>query len=442
VTTTAAEPLVHDYTPRGACREVFMRRDPEVLISGPAGTGKSRACLEKLHQMCLINPGMRGLIVRKTATSLTSSALVTWKRDVIPESLEAGALTFYGGSAEEPAQYRYANGSKVMLGGMDKASKVMSTEYDVIYVQEAIELTEDDWLSLSTRLRNGVVSFQQMLADCNPSFATHWLKLRCDAGKTAMLHSKHSDNPRLYDDEGGLTVYGGEYLGRLDALSGVVRDRLRDGKWSSAEGVIYDGFDSGLHVLDAGWVPPDDWPRWWSIDWGYTNPFVCQMWAEDSDGRLVLYREFYRTGRTVDRHTADILEVVAPGGVWVEPKPRVVVADHDPEAQAVFRRESGLSVVDARKDVAAGLQAVKRRLVVQGDGRPRLFVVGDARVDPDVSLVERHLPTSTLEEFPAYVWSDRRQDEPVKQHDHGMDALRYVVMLLESRVVPRFRWVE
>jgi len=30
-------------------------QDDEVLLSGPAGTGKSRACLEKVHLMALMN---------------------------------------------------------------------------------------------------------------------------------------------------------------------------------------------------------------------------------------------------------------------------------------------------------------------------------------------------------------------------------------------------
>ena len=30
----------HTYEPRGACRELFDIRAPEVLIAGPAGTGK------------------------------------------------------------------------------------------------------------------------------------------------------------------------------------------------------------------------------------------------------------------------------------------------------------------------------------------------------------------------------------------------------------------
>ena len=435
--------LVHEYTPRGACLDLFGERGAEVLVSGPAGTGKSRACLEKLHAVALANPGMRGLIVRKTATSLTSSALVTWKTHVVAEALQAGVLEFYGGSAEEPAQYRYRNGSKIMLGGMDKSEKIMSTEYDVAYVQEATELTVADWEALNTRLRNGVVSFQQIIADCNPSYESHWLKTRCDVGVTRMLLSKHTDNPRLYqDDLETLTEYGREYMGRLDALTGVLRQRLRDGKWSSAAGVIFDGWDPSIHVVEAFEIP-ESWQRWWAVDFGFTNPFVLQCWAEDPDGRLFLYRELYRTQRTVDDHAKTILGFVTDDeGVWSEPRPRAVVCDHDLEAQVVFRRVTGLPCHDADKDVASGIQAVARRLRVAGDGKPRLFLLEGARVDVDETLVTDLKPTSTEGEIPGYVWDPNRPESPVKANDHGCDAMRYVVKHLEGRAPARFRWVE
>src|SRR2546430_1507524 len=91
----------HRYAPRGGCLEAFRARDDEVLVSGPAGTGKSRACLEKLHLMALLNPGMRGLITRKTLVSLGGTALVTWREHVAAEALKAGICQWYGGSQQE-----------------------------------------------------------------------------------------------------------------------------------------------------------------------------------------------------------------------------------------------------------------------------------------------------------------------------------------------------
>ncbi len=70
--------LDHQYKPRGGCLEIMECRDMEVLISGPAGTGKSRACLEKLYAVCIRTRNIRALMLRKTARSLGSAALVTW----------------------------------------------------------------------------------------------------------------------------------------------------------------------------------------------------------------------------------------------------------------------------------------------------------------------------------------------------------------------------
>src|SRR5690554_4449947 len=128
----------HRFEPRGAIKQLFESRHPEVLVSGPAGTGKSRGCLEKLHMMMLVNPGARGLIVRKTLASLSSTALVTFREHVAREALDTGIVSFYGGSAQEPPQYRHANGSGSGIRGMDKGKKLISAADDAPVGQGAI----------------------------------------------------------------------------------------------------------------------------------------------------------------------------------------------------------------------------------------------------------------------------------------------------------------
>lgn len=428
-----------------------------MLVSGPAGTGKSRACLEKLHLMCALNPGMRALITRKTAASLGSTALVTYRDHVLPESLAVGAVDFYGGSASEPPQYRYANGSRVMIGGMDKPEKVMSSEYDLIYAQESTELTVDDWEALNSRLRNGVVSFQQLLADANPNTPTHWLKLRCDASTALMINSRHEDNPRLFVREGGgeMTTEGAAYMARLDALTGVRYMRLRKGLWVAAEGLVYSEFDPAVH-LRPKFTPPKDWPRYWAIDFGYTNPFVLQCWAEDPDGRAYLYREIYHTKRLVEDHCATIAKIVMKNptkdgehepwvGQWREPRPQAVICDHDAEGRATFERHMGMGTAAAHKAVTEGIQAFETRLKVAGDGKPRLVFCRDAVVERDQDLVASGKPASTIEEITGYVWDVRDgkppKEEPVKADDHGMDTGRYYVAHRDLQGKLKFRFV-
>mgnify|MGYP000101804248 FL=1 len=424
MTVTTVE---HVYTPRGAALELFQARDSEVLLSGPAGTGKSLACLEKLHLMALLNPGLRGAIIRKTQTSLGSTALKTWREFVAKEAIANGTVKFYGGSAAQPPQYRYNNGSTILIVGMDKPSRIMSSELDIAYVQEATELTVEDWEAITTRLRNNKIpsGLHQLIADCNPDTPTHWLLARCQAGTTRMLESRHEDNPVLFDDAGQVTERGKAYLSVLDALTGVRYQRLRLGLWVAAEGIIYEDFDPAVHVVNPFPIP-QDWARYWSIDFGFTNPFVLQCWAEDPDGRLFLYREIYRTGRTVDQHARDILKVVTGrDGAWTEPRSQAIIADHDAENRRRFETEIGQGTRAADKKVLNGIQIVQARMRPAEDGKPRIFFFRDAVVERDPDLVARRLPTCTVEEIPGYVWlpdgSGRvtSKEQPLKKDDHG-----------------------
>ena len=432
----------HTFTPRGSAKDVWSCRAAEFCLVGPAGTGKSRTLLEKLHFMMLLNPGARGLIVRKTHTALTASALPTFDNHVLPVALGAGDVKYHGGSSREAASYRYANGSRILTTGMDNPDKVMSTDYDVIYVQEATDLSESDWEALTTRLRNGKISFQQLMADCNPREPTHWLRQRMDRGITKEFVARHEDNPTLFHLDGTKTELGKNYIAALDNLSGVRKDRFRYGKWVAAEGIIYNDYDSGIHLINKFDIPMD-WPRYWSIDWGVTNPFVCQRWAEDPDGRLYLYAETYMTNRTVDEHAKAILsEVTNDRGSWTEPKPRKVIADHDLGDRKVFTKETGLPTTAAKKNVLHGIQAVQRRLRLAKDEKPRMYLCRDAVKERDQSLIDRSMPTSTVEEISGYVWNDKGKEEPVKSDDHGMDALRYLVVQRDLRPEVNVRWAK
>lgn len=445
------ERLVHHYRPIGSAAQLFACRAPEVLLSGAAGTGKSRACLEKVHAMCLANPGMRALVVRKTAVSLTSTAMVTFREHVAGEAIASGELKFYGGSRTEAASYKYGNGSTITLGGLDKATRIMSSEYDVAYVQEATELDLNDWESITTRLRNGRVSFQQLMADCNPGPPQHWLNQRCMTGHAVMIPCRHEDNPRLYDAQKGTwTTEGAAYLKLLDGLTGVRRLRLRLGQWAAAEGLVYETFDPAAHLHAPIANPPHEWPRYLAVDFGYRNPFVCQWWAQSPDGILFMYREVYFSGRLVEDHARQILALARRGDghkadVW---PPRAIICDHDAEDRATLERHLGFSTKPAIKVVSEGIQAVQARLKVGANGKPGLYICRDALAERDPVLADAHKPACTQDEVLEYIWdpsaartatADTAKETPLKQNDHGVDAMRYLVAYHDVRGRPRAR---
>jgi len=415
MTSASHDPHLHashrPYQPRGAARQLLYCRDTEVLIEGPAGTGKTRAVLEKIHLCASKYPGMRALLVRKTRQSMTQSVLVTFETHVLPDD----SPILQGPSRATRMSYHYPNGSEVVVGGIDKSSRIMSTEYDMIAVFEGRELTQDDWESLLTRLRHGVMPYQQALIDTNPDAPTHWLNQRALQGKMTRLLSRHEDNPAVTAN----------YLATLDQLSGARRLRLRQGQWSASQGAVYDSWDAATHLIDRFDIPAH-WRRIRAIDLGFSNPFVCQWWAIDPDGRMYLYREIYHTRRLVEDHARQIVQLSA--GESIE----ATLADHDAEDRATLHRH-GVMTQPARKAISQGIQLVQSRLRNAADGRPRLMLLRDSLVETDFRLADARLPDRTEQEFDSYVWDTRQTRElPIDANNHGLDALRYAVAYVDA----------
>lgn len=430
---------------RGAARRLLSCRDPEILVSGPAGTGKSVGGLTKLHLAAMKYKGFRGLILRKTAASLGASTLEVWRKHVAVASLAVGDVEYYGGSTAEPPQYRYRrNGAAVVIGGMDKPSKIMSSAYDMIVMDEGTEFLVQDVEAGITRLRAGNMPYSQLIVMCNPDSEYHFLYQRVLVVGMTMMESRHEDNPAYFDDRGQLTDAGAAYLAKLDRLTGVRYQRLRKGLWVAAEGLVYEEWDPAVHLVDRLPDGSEDWVRWWSIDFGYRNPTVIQCWAEDGDGRLWLYRELVHTGRLVEDHVRQIMSIVRPNGEWIEPRPRGIVADHDAEDRATFERHAGMRTLSAIKTVRPGIEALQARLRKAGDGKPRIYVVRGCVVERDPEMVDVKSPIGLSEEISGYIWAtgpDGRaaKEEPLKVNDHSADAARYICAQLDLGGRPGMR---
>ncbi len=401
--------------------------EPEILLSGPAGTGKSRACLQRLHAAAS-SPRFRGLIVRKTRESVGESALFTYEEHVLGSM---HPLVVDGPQRRFRQVYRYDNGARIVVGGLDKPSKIMSTEFDMIYVQEATELDEADWLALTTRLRNHALPHQQLIADCNPDAPTHWLYLRCQAGHTMLMHSQHEDNPVLYDGE-NWTPEGRVYLELLDRLgyidsvtgerTGAEYQRLRLGLWVQASGLVYgvwaDGPSDGNVTEDAEYMAGAG-PVLWFVDDGYSgkldpktghytadsHPRVFLLVQQRGDGSLNVFQEHYAVEKLSDAHISEVMDL---------PYPTPDFAAVDKSAAELKGRMHALGIYtrNGPADVEESIKEARRALALDQNDRRRLLVHPRCK----------HLRS----EMTSYR-RDSATGKPIKQFDHGPDALRYGV---------------
>lgn len=408
-----------------------------LLLTGSAGGGKSRLAAEKLHGFCKKYPGATALMIRKTRQSMTNSTVLFTERKIIGPDPSVHHFP-------SKNRFEYDNGSILAYGGMaddEQREQIRSTgqdgSVDIAWMEEATAFTEDDFNEVLARMRGKAAPWAQIILGCNPDAPTHWIARRLiEQGEAHVYYSGAMDNPHNPP----------AYIEALAKLTGVLGMRLRDGRWIQAEGAVYEEYDQTVHLIDPFTIPKH-WRRIRVVDFGFTNPFVCQWWALDGDGRMYLYREIYMSQRTVKQH-AEQMKLIehwylpsANGRKDYNPereKAEVTVCDHDAEDIATLKENGFSHCREAVKDVSRGIQAVQERLRLAGDGRPRLFICRNALVEMDERMDTAKRPTSTASEFPAYVWpksQDGRpiKEAPVKENDHGMDALRYAVMYVDRR---------
>lgn len=228
----------------------------------------------------------------------------------------------------------------------------------------------------------------------------HWIKRDLiNGGQASVYYSGARDNPHNSP----------EYIETLDSLTGVLHKRLALGQWVQAEGAVYDTFDHSIHAKERD---PGDFHTWaMAIDEGYTNPAVILLVGVDSDGRWHIHREWYERGKLQSA-------VVAQAQEW-RTQYNTTTAAVDASAAGLIAdlRNNGVPARGAKGGVFEGIQAIQNRLKKAGDNKPRLTV------DPSC--------TQTISEFESYCWKQDRasgssKDEPLKENDHAMDAIRYL----------------
>jgi phage terminase large subunit len=358
------------------------------------GSGKTFAgCVKALKKS---KPGQPGMIVAPTFPMLRD---VTQKKFF--ELLDIGNYPYTFNKAENSAQ---VFGTQVLFRSADEPERLRGVNLNWAYLDEAALMKEDVWRIILGRLRTG--PDPEAWITTTPAGYNwvwrYWVEKAND--NYALFHSATRENVHLPPD----------YLRDLEAnYSGEFAKQEIEGEFVAFEGLVYLEFSRNIHVYKDMPLPVS----WWkvrSIDFGYTNPFVCLWGAVDADGRLYVYDEHYRS-RTLIRDHADVIKRRGEGFQWS-------VSDHDAQDVAELNA-CGIHTRNAQKDVILGIQRLKNRLKVQGDGWPRLMVSEKC--------------VNTIKEFGAYRWQESKEsrndkEEPQKESDHAMDALRYMVMELDN----------
>ncbi len=406
------------YTPYGAIRDFFHSPDAsEIILSGPAETGKTRGILQWLHMKASYYTGASFVIARKRLTDVYSTVLRTYIEKVLCDEYGNTVIPFGG---ERPSYFHYkATDSRIWVTGLDKPGKVLSGEYDGIYLNQAEEASLVDWETLTTRVtgRAGHIPNPQLIGDCNPGSHTHWIISRARSS-LKLIPTTHKDNPTLYHQvpdprAGELTLQGERTIARLKTLTGSRLLRLFHGLWAPPEGAIFDVYDDDKHKV----VPfeiPYNWPRFVGID--PLGAYVCALWlaVDPQTLNVFVYREYYAPfGITTPDHAAGILKAGHAENVFAY----VGGAKSERQQRADFQG-AGIPLMEPPiSDVWAGIDKIQQLLRAD-----RLYIF-----DSCVNLI------SEVGDYRRRLKDGQPTGDIADKSDyHALDALRYIVAWLTT----------
>lgn len=250
--------------------------------------------------------------------------------------------------------------------------------------------------------------------NCNPAGPMHWFKLnwidKRKKKRLLYLHFTMDDNLSL--SEKVKERYRSMYVG-------VFYLRYIKGLWAVAEGLIYTMFTNANLYSDEERPPAlkNIASKSITVDYGTTNPCVfLEVW--DDGETLWINREYrwdsrseeaQRTGnpQKTDAQYADDMETFM--GLEDQDWCEIVI---DPSAASFITelRTRGFYVTTADNEVLDGIRVVGSLLARR------------------MIRINRKCKGLTGE-MQSYVWDDkaaeRGEEKPVKQKDHGPDALRY-----------------
>lgn len=414
-------------------------------FGGARGGGKSWAVRTKAKLLALRYPGIRILIVRRTYPELVNNHINILKA-------ELNGIAQYN---DKNKVLRFENGSAIHFSYCAKdgdLDRLQGVEYDVIFLDEATQLSEFQMKAITACLRGVNVFPKRVYYTCNPGGQGHpyikriFIDKRYDEGERPeeyrFIQSLVTDNKVLLESQP-------DYVKQLEALPPKLREAWLYGRWDIFEGQFFEEFQPDppeekaaelgttaealrqerrfCHVIPP-FQPPADWPVYRSYDWGYGKPFSVGWWAVDYDGVLYRILELYGCTKTpnegvkwtVDKQMSEIARIEREHP-WLRGREISGVAD-----PSIWDGSKGDSVADTGmkygvyftpgvNDRIPGWMQVHYRLAFDDNGYAKMYIFEGCG--------------AFIRTFPLLQYDGRRpEDLDTDGEDHVADEVRYLCM--------------
>lgn len=303
-------------------------------------------------------------------------------------------------------------GEKCYCLGAEKVSqvsKIRGASIKYCYGDEVADWSEEVFALLKSRLDKEYSCFD---GTYNPQYPNHWLKKFLDSNADIFSQVYTiDDNPFL--PPSFVENLKKEYAGT------VFYDRYILGKWTLAEGLVYPMFGDSCIVQDI----PGTGDYYISIDYGTHNPFSAGLWCVTKT-EAVRIGEYYYCGReerkekTPEEYYSEVKRLA--GGRDI----KCLIVDPSADAFiATVKKHHEFKVRGAVNDVLPGIQTTAEMIA---SGKLKIYESCE----------------DAIREFGLYRWDEKAEsDRVVKENDHAMDEIRYMVMTVLKKHFKEHRFV-
>lgn len=361
----------------------FNATKPIIIHRGGARSSKSISILQYIIWRVTNEPNCKVLITRKTMPALR----ITSMKDTIDLLKLYGYYQHFDHSLTNNILTYRPNNSSILFLSIDNPERIKSSEFNVIFMEEANEFSYNDYMILKTRLSSYTNIGNKLIIALNPTDAFSWIKtLVIDKDNDYVeIVSNYKDNPFLSK----------EYIEILLSTKNEHYQRVYvDGEWGILEGVIF-----------TNWKEYDTLPQSeetiYAIDFGFTDETACVEIGFTPDG-VTIKELLYRSGMTNNDLITWIKNNLIPG--------RIVYGDSAEPQRIVEIQKEGIYI------------------------RPALKGADSIRKSIDTVLSNQLLVDSgsinLIKELRSYQWAKDRitgkfKNEPSDGFDHLISALRY-----------------
>lgn len=358
------------------------------IVYGGAGSGKSYAIAQHIVKLFMSKEDKVFLVVRNTLPALKITCFVLIK-ELLYDITQNTGIEFQINLSDLVIRHP-DNGNIIYFKSLDDEEKIKSFETNYIWIEEATEITFEKYMQLNLRLRRPSETYNQMFISFNPISIHHWLNKKvvsCPSEDMAIHHSTWKNNPFLPR----------EYIKQLATLAGEDENYYNiytRGEWGNLGNLVYSNYS--IEKPELWKFIPDN--IFYGLDFGFNNETALIKILEH-DKEYYLTELLYKSKMTNSDVIQELYSLVPINSYHI-------YADNAEPNRIQEILNAGFNCFPADKSVKDGIDFCKRH-----------------KLHVDANSI------NLIEEFQNYAYKKDKDDnvleDPIKFHDHLMDAMRY-----------------